>query len=147
MTTQTYKKILFLCTGNYYRSRFSEHLFNTLALEKKLDWWADSRGLAIERGKNNVGALSPHALQGLRERGLTVPNNERFPKQAIAADFATADKIIALDEHEHRPLVETRFPQWVDTVEYWLVHDLDQTFPPLALKQIEQHINQLIDNC
>ncbi len=53
------KKILFLCTGNYYRSRFAEKLFNNLATQKNLDWEADSRGLAIERGVNNVGAMSP----------------------------------------------------------------------------------------
>ena len=39
-------KVLFLCTGNYYRSRFAEMLFNALASRKDLDWTADSRGLA-----------------------------------------------------------------------------------------------------
>ena len=46
-------KILFLCTGNYYRSRFAEHLFNWLATKQGLDWQADSRGLALERGINS----------------------------------------------------------------------------------------------
>ncbi len=50
-------KILFLCTGNYYRSRFAENLFNWLATKQGLDWQADSRGLALERGINNVGAI------------------------------------------------------------------------------------------
>ena len=40
------KTVLFLCTGNYYRSRFAEILFNHLAGQSKLAWRADSRGLA-----------------------------------------------------------------------------------------------------
>jgi len=58
-------KILFLCTGNYYRSRFAEHLFNWLAVKQGLDWQADSRGLALERGVNNVGAISRYAAEAL----------------------------------------------------------------------------------
>jgi protein-tyrosine phosphatase len=45
METGGCRKILFLCTGNFYRSRFAEELFNHLARQKRLDWVADSRGL------------------------------------------------------------------------------------------------------
>ena len=44
------KTVLFLCTGNYYRSRFAEELFNHQAERADLDWIAQSRGLALERG-------------------------------------------------------------------------------------------------
>jgi protein-tyrosine phosphatase len=138
------KKLLFLCTGNYYRSRFSEHLFNALAKEKALNWQADSRGLAIERGFNNKGFISPHADRGLRRRGLIVAIDERFPRQAINDDFEMSDKIIALDESEHRPLVETRFPKWIKVVEYWEIHDIDKTSPTIAIGQMEQRISELI---
>ena len=63
------KTVLFLCTGNYYRSRFAEELFNHRAEHAGLDWIAQSRGLAIERGVNNVGPISPFALEGLKDRG------------------------------------------------------------------------------
>jgi len=36
--------VLFLCTGNYYRSRFAEFLFNALAAEAGVDWVAESAG-------------------------------------------------------------------------------------------------------
>ena len=137
-------KILFLCTGNYYRSRFSEHLFNALARKNQLNWRAESRGLAIERGENNVGAISPYAVFGLKRLGLTVPPDERLPIQVREGDFVAADKIIVLDKNEHYPIMVKRFPQWVEMVEYWLVHDLDQTSPILALKQMEQQIKQLV---
>jgi protein-tyrosine phosphatase len=42
------KTILFLCTGNYYRSRFAEELFNHHAERAGLYWVAQSRGLALE---------------------------------------------------------------------------------------------------
>lgn len=145
MATQSDNKILFLCTGNYYRSRFAQHLFNALANNKGLNWQAESRGLAIERGFNNVGAISTHAIKGLRERGLSVPADERLPLQVTDADFAIANKVIALDEEEHRPIMLERFPQWIEKVEYWIVHDLDKIAPVIALRQIEHNLIQLID--
>jgi protein-tyrosine phosphatase len=42
----------FLCTGNYYWSRFAEILFNSVAGKRGLPWQASSRGLALERGVN-----------------------------------------------------------------------------------------------
>ncbi|MCM0594448.1 MAG: low molecular weight phosphatase family protein [Gloeotrichia echinulata IR180] len=137
-------KILFLCTGNYYRSRFAEHLFNWLATKQGLDWLADSRGLALERGANNVGPISHYAVEALAVRLVSVPDNERFPQQATEKDFQTANRIIALDESEHRPLMKARFPEWMDAIDYWLVHDIDKTSHQEALGQIENQILQLI---
>ena len=146
MPTKFDNQILFLCTGNYYRSRFAQHLFNAWAKKNhSLNWQAESRGLAIERGFNNIGAISPHALKGLRERGVSVPANERFPLQVTDADVAIANKVIALDEEEHRPILLERFPQWIETVEYWQVHDLDKIAPAIALRQIEYNLIQLIN--
>ena len=39
------KRLLFLCTGNYYRSRYAEILFNAIASTIRLTWRADSCGL------------------------------------------------------------------------------------------------------
>jgi len=39
--------VLFLCTGNYYRSRYAEELFNHLARAEGLSWRAISRGAAF----------------------------------------------------------------------------------------------------
>jgi protein-tyrosine phosphatase len=139
------KKILFLCTGNYYRSRFAEHLFNYLAAKQGLNWQADSRALALERGVNNVGAISHYALKALAERLIILPSDERLPAAASVEDFQNSDMIIALDELEHRPLMRERFPQWLDTIEYWLVHDVDKTSAQEALPQIEQRVIQLIE--
>ncbi len=136
--------ILFLCTGNYYRSRFAEHLFNHLARKHELNWQASSRGLALERGVNNLGAISHYASSALAQRGIILLNDERLPQSAVLQDFQSYTKVIAIDEEEHRPLMTERFAQWVDNIEYWLVHDIDKTSADEALGQIEANVIDLI---
>ena len=85
------KTILFLCTGNYYRSRFAEELFNHHAERVGLDWVAQSRGLALERGAHNVGPISPFALHALKEMVITPRGADRFPRQCTVDDLAAAE--------------------------------------------------------
>jgi protein-tyrosine phosphatase len=42
-----HQTVLFLCTGNYYRSRLAEVYFNALAPGWRLRWRADSRALRL----------------------------------------------------------------------------------------------------
>jgi hypothetical protein len=56
-------RILFLCTGNYYRSRFAEILFNWHARQRGLRWTADSRGLALD--PTNDEQRADFALHGV----------------------------------------------------------------------------------
>jgi protein-tyrosine phosphatase len=136
--------LLFLCTGNYYRSRFAEELFNHYARRDGLNWAAQSRGLALERGANNVGPLSPFALQGLRERRLVARGATRLPQQCTITDLTAADRIVALSESEHRPLMAERFPGWEHRTEYWQVDDVDVTRPDVALSCIEREIEAMM---
>ena len=64
-------RILFLCSGNYYRSRFAELLFNHLAQENDLEWSADSRGI-IAAASRNPGPISQATLDGLAARSIPV---------------------------------------------------------------------------
>jgi protein-tyrosine phosphatase len=139
------KPVLFLCTGNYYRSRFAEILFNTLAIRHQLSAQATSRGLATELGADNVGPLSDHARQKLRERNITHTSMERYPLQVREEDFQGASLVIALDEQEHRPMMQLRFPAWADRIEYWNVPDLWAASPHEALTAIERKVHALVD--
>jgi protein-tyrosine phosphatase len=139
------KTVLFLCTGNYYRSRFAEELFNHHADRDRLDWIARSRALALERGRFNIGPISPFALSGLVTRGLIARGGLRFPRQCADGDLAAADRIIALCEAEHRPLMTERFPQWESTIAYWQVEDIGDLAPHMALGRIERQVGALID--
>jgi protein-tyrosine phosphatase len=141
MRTRT---VLFLCTGNYYRSRFAELLFNSLAPQLNLGWTAISRGIAMELGVRNVGPISPYALQGLRERGIEVEEDIRFPMPLREQDLAQADLIIALNKKEHLPFVETRFAGWGEKVEYWHISDLDGASAEEAMSEMEREVRSLV---
>lgn len=138
------RQVLFLCTGNYYRSRFAEVLFCRLAAEKRLDWRAASRGLRIG-WPGNLGAMSPHAEQRLGELGIGWDDFRHMPLQCRAADLQAADRIIALKETEHRPMLARAFAGWEDRIEYWHVHDLDGATPAEALAEIERLVRDLVD--
>ena len=122
-------RVLFLCTGNYYRSRFAECLFNSAAGKIGLPWRARSGGLALERGAGNVGPIAASAARALQGLGIRTDACSRFPVAAVADDFEQADLIVALHQAEHRPLLQERFPAWADRVEYWHVEDAAE---PLA---------------
>lgn len=134
------KTILFLCTGNYYRSRFAECLFNSVAEKMGLFWTATSKGLALERGFNNIGPMSKSAVEVLRTMGAHGVRCERMPAPAASDDFDKADRVVALKEAEHQPLMLERFPAWVEKVEYWHVEDDDD-----ALPHVEREVMGLID--
>src|SRR6266480_8052931 len=98
------KRILFLCTGNYYRSRFAEIFFNWQAKQRGLQWTADSRGLALNGC--NYGPISRYTVLRLKEKGVAHNDDYRFPLPLSEADLTAADHIVAVKEAEHRPLVE-----------------------------------------
>jgi protein-tyrosine phosphatase len=138
------RQVLFLCTGNYYRSRYAELLFNARAAAAGLPWRADSRGLHLASGHNNVGPISPFTAYRLTQQGIDFSTPARFPLQATDADFERASLTIALKEAEHRPLVETQFPRFADTVEYWQVDDIDFAPPERALPLIDVDVERLL---
>ena len=135
-------KLLFLCTGNYYRSRFAEIYFNTLASQTNLPWVAESRGLRLSEG--NLGPISKFAVAGLQARDIQVKAPDSFPRLTTEDDLIRADLIIAVKEAEHRPLLIEQFPTWVNQVEYWHIHDLDQASAEDALAQLETQIKDLV---
>ena len=147
MTTRavTSKKMLFLCTGNYYRSRFAEILFNHLAARAAIGWQAISRGLALERGAHNIGPIAKATLAGLVVRGVTLEGLQRGPLALTEEDLISADHIVALKRDEHYPLMRRNFPKWIDRVEYWHVHDVDFALPDETLSHIDRDVHGLIE--
>ncbi len=61
------------------------------------------------------------------------------------ADLKSADRIVAVKETEHRPLMSTRFPAWLEKVEFWEVHDIDCADPQDALPHLEQEVRGLLE--
>ncbi len=133
-----FHQILFLCTGNYYRSRFAELLFNHSAKQTGLCWKAESRGLRLN--PENPGAISQHVISYLQQHGIQHPLEQRDPLGVTAQDLEKSQRIIAVKRVEHLPLLEQLFPKWVDRVEYWQIHDLDCAEPEEALTLLKQQV-------
>lgn len=138
------QSVLFLCSANFYRSRFAEHLFNHLAPATGMSWRADSRGLRVGFW-GDLGAISEFTVDGLRARGVSLEDNPRYPKPLTLADLVQFDVVIAVKEVEHRAMVHEQFPDWVDMVEYWDVDDIDCATPDEALEYLEQRVRALIE--
>ncbi len=136
------KKLLFLCTGNYYRSRFAEMYFRHLAVQHGLDWSVDSRGLRISSG--NVGLLSWYTQQECDRLGIAT-QPIRYPLSLTKDDLEIASLTIAVKETEHRPLMRTNFPTWEHEIEYWEIHDLDFATADEALPVLKRHVDDIFE--
>ncbi|MCS3765342.1 arsenate reductase/protein-tyrosine-phosphatase family protein [Bradyrhizobium centrosematis] len=143
-TTRGHKIILFLCTGNYYRSRFAEELFNYLAEREQLPWRAFSRGAAEKRGPQNVGPISAFALEALQAKGVSPKRATGLPRPCTQADLDRADIVIGLKRAEHESIIERRFPRAAGRVLYWQIHDIDVAHPTIALPQLERMVANLV---
>jgi protein-tyrosine phosphatase len=133
--------ILFVCTGNYYRSRFAEIMFNHLALSHSIPASAFSRGLRLNPTKNK-GVISPHATSYLSLLKIQV-NDVGSPAKLDAVDLERASKIILLDEKEHRPMFKEVFPDWEDKVEYWQFEDDYVVNPSVVLPSLKNKVEYL----
>jgi protein-tyrosine phosphatase len=134
-------RILFICTGNFYRSRFAEAIFNYRAEQEQLPWAAFSRGLAIHFAD---GYLSSFAAEALLARQIDLRHTAGQRVQLSEDDLLNADRRIAIDRTEHFPMMEDQFPAWADKIEYWDVPDIPYRSPKDALSEIERKVIQLL---
>ena len=134
-------KLLFLCTGNYYRSRFAEYYVRHRALQLGWDCSVASRGLGLT--SKNVGPLSPFAMAECQRLGISYQPC-RLPLALCVSDLEQADRTIALKEAEHRPLMQQLFPDWESRISYWQVHDIDCATPEESLPHLRRLLDELI---
>ncbi len=135
------KRVLFICTGNFYRSRFAEAIFNHATKKKGIDWRAFSRGLAIHWAE---GYLSPLTVDALESRQIDLSHTGKGRVQLTVDDLENSAVQIALDRQEHFPMMQQQFPEWANRIEYWSVPDVLETDPEIALPAIEENVQQLL---
>lgn len=58
--------------------------------------------------------------------------------------FGARERIIAMYEAEHRPMLRTYFPQWENKTEFWRIPDLDEMNSENALAQLERNVRALM---
>jgi protein-tyrosine phosphatase len=135
--------VVFICTGNYYRSRFAEALFNHLAQLDGSPWRAFSRGVDIDLAPPG---LSPYTAAWLQRHGLPF-NLTTIDRNALTVpDLERATLRIALKEAEHRPYIQRDFPEWEDRIEYWHFHDLDCATAEEMLPQLGNRVRALYES-
>jgi Protein-tyrosine-phosphatase len=140
MTTMTTERILVLCSGNYFRSRFAEIFLNHVIADRSLPWQVDSAGLLMEN--DNEGNISRHTQAYVEAKGWDVP--ARPPKAATTDQFQWATRVIALKETEHRAPIEARFSEFLDKVEFWMIHDEDVRAPADILPDLEAELTEFV---
>ncbi len=135
-------RVLFVCTGNYYRSRFAEAVFNHLAAARGLPWRAFSRGLAVHLAS---GDLSPHTARALAERNIDRDATGPTRVPLARRDLESALTVVAIAESEHRRLLRAQYPDWENRVTYWDVEDVEVDSPEHALPELERRVSALLD--
>lgn len=139
-----HKPILFLCTANYYRSRFSEMYFNHLAEAEGLAVRADSAALEMAKWRSyNPGELSVHTIKALGELGILIEQPYREPRQ-FDPKAAAGMRLIALSEKEHRPMATRLFPESLEQMEFWRVEDVEFESPEKAIALMKASVERCI---
>jgi protein-tyrosine phosphatase len=136
-------RVLFICTGNYYRSRFAEAVFNHHAEALGLPWRAFSRGLAIHLVPPEF-LLSPHTHEHLASRAIQVRHTAPGRAQLTEEDLTSSEIVIALKDDEHRPMIRKLFPHWEDRIVFWDIADQPEQRPNEGLAATEKMVQRLI---
>ena len=157
-------RVLFICTGNFFRSAFAEHYFNHLVAQnqklppgdparKKLLWVAESRGLDLAQLSPTQRAARMSAFTVARLKQLKVPvpldagaRPAHTPTLLTLPDLERCDRVIAMHDPSHRPMLRrfierhkgrVRDPQaLLERVTYWNIADVIPTLAiPLSVPQ------------
>lgn len=135
------QQVLFVGTTNTFRSRFSEAFFNYFANILNLRWSACSRGLAV---RASAMELAQVARDALKEREIPQDHTANVPQPLALDDLQRADRIIAVNEGEIRPLMLEQFPDWVERIEYWDIPDIAAAPGYQSLSRMEELATRLI---
>ena len=120
MTTRTSadsKLLLFVCTGNFYRSRHAEALFNWHAEHHGLAARAFSRGLLTSLVADEPTLLSRDTERRLGELGIPLHHTGEAPTQLRKEDLARAYRTIALKRELPEQLKPRAIPIGTGAVE------------------------------
>ena len=134
--------VLFIRSGNIYRSRYAEAYLNHVARSQGLSIQAKPRGLTVHIVE--IGT-SPHVIERMKAMGISLSCMAPDKIALTEEDLREATIIIALKDEEHRPMLEQRFPSWADRIIYWDIGDVGEMTPQEALSKIEQHVSDLLD--
>ncbi len=139
------RTVLFLCSGNSCRSLYAERLFNHLAEQSSIPWRAASRGLMVDWMEAEIPVSAEVAI-ALQNYSIDIDTPFQSPIQVDESDFEIADLLIAVNESEHRPVFQARYPDWEDDVEFWVAPDLVLSNPEATMTRLSKMVELLVDD-
>lgn len=74
-------------------------------------------------------------------RGISLDYTAYDKQPLTVEDLERANRIIAIKEAEHRPLMRLYFPDWVNRVEYWSSNGMERLG---TLARLERLVDDLI---
>lgn len=133
--------VLFVCTGNFYRSRFAEAIFKAHATSGELT--ASSRGLDTSKPRDT--GVSPRVVDELKRLKIPADVVAGYPRRLKREDLDAADVVVLLDGREHAPMLQKQFPQVDMTkVRQWSVQDVPAMAARDAFAEITRQVDLLI---
>tara|TARA_B100000886_G_C20031436_1_gene330007 strand:- start:57 stop:521 length:465 start_codon:yes stop_codon:yes gene_type:complete len=135
-------KVLFVCTANIFRSRFSEEVFNFLAKKYNIKALAFSAGLKV--GAYISRTIYPPALEYLNIYGIKPQRKNELSTHINKLNLNDYQKIICLDEIEHKPMVLENNRLNKISITYWDIIDEPKVSSSISLPKCYKKVDELI---
>ena len=135
-------KVLFVCTANIFRSRFSEEVYNHLANKIGLSSQAFSAGLEV--GNYVTRKIYSPALEQLKLLNIVPKRRDELSIHIDNMDLKIFNRIICLDRGEHQPMVSANPKLHNFHFEYWDIIDEPIVSSKISLPKCYKKVEKLI---
>ena len=135
-------KVLFVCTANIFRSRFSEEVYNHFAKKLNIPSEAFSAGLRV--GEYTTRKIYTPALQQLKYYNINPSRKDDLSIHVNDLDLNVYDMIICMDEVEHRPMVEMNDQLNKTNIDYWNIVDEPMVSSKVSLPVCFDKVKDLV---
>ena len=137
------QKILFVCTANIFRSRFSEEVYNHLAANMSLSSQAFSAGLMV--GHYKTRTIYAPALRQLKLLNILPRRKDELSIHINDLDLKQFDQVICMDRNEHQPMVRKNKNLTNLNIEYWDIVDEPLVSRDISLPQCYTKVEKLVN--
>lgn len=137
------QKILFVCTANIFRSRFSEEVYNHLATRLNLSSRAYSAGLMV--GHYKTRTIYTPALEQLKVLNIVPRRKDELSIHINDLDLTQFDQVICMDKDEHQPMVRKNKNLINLNIEYWDIVDEPLVSRDISLPQCYKRVEKLVN--
>ena len=135
-------KVLFVCTANIFRSRFSEEVYNHFAERLNIPSESFSAGLRV--GEYTTRKIYRPALEQLKNYNINPSRKDDLSIHINDLDLNVYDMIICMDEVEHRPMVEMNDRLNKVNIDYWNIVDEPMVSSKVSLPICFDKVRELV---